>query len=252
MATPRKRCTKCRRVLPVTYFSRLSRNRSGYLTICKACRSAARRYTTDSPSRYWISSADGLVPAYYCTACRLVLPATMFRADPRGYTRRKLRCRPCLAAGRRAYNAERLEHVHIVSKAYRDSNPERIHAHQKLARAKMMAHPCQRAKIYAATAAWYAAHPEVIQTKNANRDARMKGAPIRDLTRAEWEAIKAAYDYRCVYCGIRPKRLTMDHIVPLSKGGSHTKSNIVPACKSCNSRKGAGEILVPIQMLLLL
>ena len=49
MSTPRRRCTSCKLVLPATYFSKLSRNRSGYLEICKACRSAKRRYEPYSP-----------------------------------------------------------------------------------------------------------------------------------------------------------------------------------------------------------
>ena len=147
-------------------------------------------------------------------------------------------CRPCTAAKRRAYNGERLPYVRTVQKAYRAANKDKISRNNKTAYDKMMADTEKRAKQYAATAAWYAAHPEVIQAKNANRDARMKGAPVRDLTRAKWEEIKAAHNWLCVYCGSKPAQLTMDHVIPLSKGGSHTKGNIVPACKSCNSSKG--------------
>lgn len=64
------------------------------------------------------------------------------------------------------------------------------------------------------------------------------GAPISDLTRAQWRAIKALYGQRCAYCCLVFDRLTMDHVIPLAKGGSHTASNVVPACRVCNSRKG--------------
>jgi 5-methylcytosine-specific restriction endonuclease McrA len=138
-----------------------------------------------------------------------------------------------------------------VSKTYRATNKDRISRHNKRAYDIMMADAEKRAKQYARSAAWYAAHPEVTQTKNAKRDARHKAAPIRDLTRAEWEEIKAAYGYRCVYCETKPAKLTMDHITPLSKGGTHTKRNIVPACKSCNSKKRDRQVLKPIQPLLL-
>jgi 5-methylcytosine-specific restriction endonuclease McrA len=43
----------------------------------------------------------------------------------------------------------------------------------------------------------------------------------------------------CYYCEIEISRkdVTMDHIVPISRGGKSTRSNIVLACKSCNTQK---------------
>ena len=41
----------------------------------------------------------------------------------------------------------------------------------------------------------------------------------------------------CQYCGSR-KQLTLDHVLPKSKGGTHTWDNVVTACSPCNSRKG--------------
>jgi len=50
----------------------------------------------------------------------------------------------------------------------------------------------------------------------------------------------------CYYCGrtVGRTRLTMDHVVPLSRGGRSTKGNIVPACKECNNKK---KYLLPIE-----
>jgi 5-methylcytosine-specific restriction protein A len=43
----------------------------------------------------------------------------------------------------------------------------------------------------------------------------------------------------CYYCRrqVRPAALTMDHIVPLGRGGTSIRGNVVPACKECNTRK---------------
>lgn len=43
----------------------------------------------------------------------------------------------------------------------------------------------------------------------------------------------------CHYCGKQfpPAELTMDHVVPLIRGGRSTKNNLVPACKDCNTKK---------------
>jgi len=51
----------------------------------------------------------------------------------------------------------------------------------------------------------------------------------------------------CHYCGNKflPADLTMDHIVPLARGGQSTKSNVVPCCKDCNNKK---KYLTPLDM----
>lgn len=119
----------------------------------------------------------------------------------------------------------------------------------------------------AATDAWRAAHPEQInetrrksyaedpskpQANCAAYRARKKNAPRCDFTAEQWKAMQEAYNHCCAYCGKRAKgHLTQDHITPLSRGGSHTLSNIVPACRSCNSKKGTGAVLKPVQPLLL-
>jgi 5-methylcytosine-specific restriction enzyme A len=43
----------------------------------------------------------------------------------------------------------------------------------------------------------------------------------------------------CYHCGVRFQRddLTMDHLIPLARGGKTTKKNVVVACKQCNSQK---------------
>ncbi|MGN0892673.1 MAG: HNH endonuclease [Oligosphaeraceae bacterium] len=43
----------------------------------------------------------------------------------------------------------------------------------------------------------------------------------------------------CHYCGrhFPPRELTMDHLVPIARGGRSTKGNLVPCCKECNTRK---------------
>jgi 5-methylcytosine-specific restriction endonuclease McrA len=111
-----------------------------------------------------------------------------------------------------------------------------------------------RAKGNEATKRWRQAHPEQCAASNAEMSHRWRAhkasAPLNDLTGAQWKEIKAAYGHRCVYCGRKMLKLTMDHITPLSKGGSHTVSNIVPACQSCNSAKNNRQAQRLIQPLL--
>ena len=43
--------------------------------------------------------------------------------------------------------------------------------------------------------------------------------------------------FMCLYCGTKSRELTLDHVTPRHKGGTHTWDNIVSACKRCNQRK---------------
>ncbi|MDH5753369.1 MAG: HNH endonuclease [Deltaproteobacteria bacterium] len=60
----------------------------------------------------------------------------------------------------------------------------------------------------------------------------------RDLRGSQWWKNKRATGV-CHYCRQRfpARELTMDHIIPLVRGGRSVKSNLVPCCKECNSRK---------------
>lgn len=51
------------------------------------------------------------------------------------------------------------------------------------------------------------------------------------------QSIKEHWNYQCAYCGSE-ENLTLDHIIPTSKGGSDRITNLVCACKSCNHDKG--------------
>jgi 5-methylcytosine-specific restriction endonuclease McrA len=63
-------------------------------------------------------------------------------------------------------------------------------------------------------------------------------AKARDLRNSQWWKNELAKG-RCHYCGNRfhPRDLTMDHIVPVIRGGMSSKGNIVTCCKECNNQK---------------
>lgn len=67
----------------------------------------------------------------------------------------------------------------------------------------------------------------------------------REARQSQWWKQRTARGI-CYYCGstVPPRKLTMDHVVPLSRGGKTTKGNVVPACKECNTRKSR---LVPVE-----
>lgn len=73
--------------------------------------------------------------------------------------------------------------------------------------------------------------PQHIRLKGAHTEHAWRVPPVtrRELLRRD--------KHTCQYCG-STKKLTLDHVIPRSKGGKHSWDNIVVACESCNSRKG--------------
>ncbi len=67
---------------------------------------------------------------------------------------------------------------------------------------------------------------------------RRERQKARELRRSQWWRNRVAAGV-CHYCGehFTPGELTLDHIVPLVRGGRSTRGNCVPACKECNTRK---------------
>ncbi|MGH7276225.1 MAG: HNH endonuclease [Candidatus Rokuibacteriota bacterium] len=67
----------------------------------------------------------------------------------------------------------------------------------------------------------------------------------RELRLSQWWKRRIA-DGVCRYCRRKVGRtnLTLDHIVPMGRGGRSTRGNVVPACKECNNKK---KSLLPVE-----
>lgn len=74
---------------------------------------------------------------------------------------------------------------------------------------------------------------------------RREKEKARRLRNSAWWARKIASG-RCYYCGkeVGRENLTMDHMIPLSRGGMSNKGNLVPSCKECNNMK---KYLLPVE-----
>lgn len=76
-------------------------------------------------------------------------------------------------------------------------------------------------------------------------DLKREREKARALRQSQWWKRKLAAGI-CHYCGrqVGPRQLTMDHVVPLVRGGRSTRGNVAPACKTCNSKK---QLLLPVE-----
>lgn len=87
---------------------------------------------------------------------------------------------------------------------------------------------------------WQQQNPRYADVKRqwtAARRARKASLPTYEVSERDWRRLCQRHDNRCAYCGARSK-LTMDHVVPIDRGGQHSIGNLLPACGSCNSSKG--------------
>lgn len=85
--------------------------------------------------------------------------------------------------------------------------------------------------------AWMQAHPEYHAIRNGRRRARLRSATVHDISHEQLSSRFIGAGGRCWICKGAPD--TWDHVKPLAKGGPHMLANLRPACRSCNSSKGA-------------
>jgi 5-methylcytosine-specific restriction endonuclease McrA len=149
------------------------------------------------------------------------------------------------------YDANK-ERAQSLSKAWRDAHPDkmrtylknwRLNASNKLKksisfRAWALTHPNKMREYYRR---WYIKNQAVLRVSQRERQVLYATS---DFDSNSWQRILTYFGHCCAYCLRKDEPLTMDHMVPISKGGSHTEDNVVPACKSCNSKKGNRPIFL--------
>jgi 5-methylcytosine-specific restriction endonuclease McrA len=185
-----------------------------------------------------------------CKSCISVKNAEKYREDPERYKKRSRSATHIKGIPRAQYekiwrerNAERL------AQASRDrylSDPPEIRKAKNAERNKKNA--AQRAEyrrknklaIQAKDRRYRRTALAKRKADQHRRRARLRNAP-GSFSAAEWEAVKAQQDYRCLMCGLCEPliRLTVDHVVPLALGGSNFADNLQGLCHPCNSSKGA-------------
>lgn len=217
-------CSRCGQTKPIEQFRRSRRNPSGYASPCLEChRAANRQWRTENPE------LDRTIKRRYAET-----HVEYNRARGR---RRYYENRDVLKAQQKAYAESHREERRAYKRAY-DAKHRASHRTYNQVRRQ---NPVVRARMIANAKAWRENNRQRWQQRNnlasAKRRALLYQAPVNDLTLADWERRVAEFGGRCAYCGRQTAEIQQDHVVPVSRGGNHTRGNIVPACKPCNARK---------------
>ncbi len=210
-----KRCSRCGLVQRLVQFTKNVRTQDGFCYWCRDCRRADRVTRREQTARY-----DREHRLANWEECR--------RREDR------------YAAAHKGERAERLRvwaHAHqpLVNERARvwaHSHPESVRATSAKRNAAKVAQQVAYTKV------WRAAHPAQF-AEQIRRRAALKRSQSQDsdVTLEGWASIVELWEGRCAYCGRKPSKITQDHVRPLSRGGTHTLSNLLPACGSCNSAK---------------
>jgi 5-methylcytosine-specific restriction endonuclease McrA len=191
----------------------------------------------------------------YCPRCEQVLDRfTDFYANKAQPDGRASHCKACRSKmGKASYPKEKgvrtaryHEQYPQKKESYRERdkrwraveyNQERLRAWKRRKHQENPEPDRERATRYRLT------HPEAVQANHARRRAT-EAQNGGSFTVEEWKAMKQFYGYTCLKCGRKEPEiaLTVDHVLPLSLGGTSDIENIQTLCKSCNGSKGARHI----------
>ena len=196
-----KTCHQCNQIYSLTDFHRDSTRKSGYRDKCKKCvkKDSAFYYDTNKELRLAQVKANA------------ILNAEKRRAYQKQYVlknRQKLRES---AVKRRLNN---LAATRAKSREYRKANLEKVRINE---------------------ANYYARNKEKVIYKQHKRRSLKKGNASYLITAKDLRRLKNS---PCFACGSKTN-LTMDHIIPIAKGGSHGIGNLMTLCRGCNGQKSA-------------
>lgn len=204
-------------------FSEFSRSRSP----CKACRViASRKYRKEHPekvretNRKWERANPEKRKAQRVRYVQKNKEKILVQAKKYRDSKRRTNADSVLAY-HRAWRQKNPKKVALYAKKYRESNPEKVREF------------CR---------AWSKQNLEWWRLKSHRRRAQKTNSMLEAITDRDIELKFSLWHYHCAYCllpqELLPAKLTIDHVVPLCRGGQHTIDNIVPACSRCNSSKG--------------
>lgn len=194
-----------------------------------------------------------------CTKCKESKPATVeyfqYSSDTKdGLTCACKQCRN--AASRESYQRNK-EKILKRTIEYQKNHPlvrekarakwKAVHREEYLEQTKARSRrwrETNRDKDREASREWRLNNPDAYRIIQNRAKARRVGS-VGEFTETQWQQLKDAFGYRCPRCGRSEPDITLsiDHIIPLARGGCNDISNIQPLCRACNAAKGARVII---------
>lgn len=205
-----KRCCTCKVEKPLEAFSKRARNKDGLREACKECCNAKQKIYNEAHKE---------------------------EISIRGKSH-YVENKEAISSQHKTYRATRKEETAARDKAYREANPEKTKARSA---AYYEAHKEER---IAYAAAWNRAHPEKQLELVHRRNARKRNAFVESVShlkvfeRDEWICGICLEDVDPTIKFPNPLAKSLDHIIPLSKGGEHSYANVQLAHFGCNASKG--------------
>ena len=107
-------------------------------------------------------------------------------------------------------------------------------------------HKTNSIKVRNRNSKWQSNNKEIVASISRNRRAMKKGSTGKHSKKDVYQLLNLQR-YKCVCCGVKLSMYHVDHIVPLSRGGSNDKMNIQILCGTCNLQKHAKDPIVFMQ-----
>lgn len=142
-------------------------------------------------------------------------------------------CRDCRTAASKSYREQHRERLLEQQREWNACNAERLKSYRAARYQANREEICARERERYARVA--AADPEKYRAKFHQRRAQIQSNG-GTYTSEEWHILCSRYGNICLRCYAKTK-LTVDHIVPVSRGGSNSIENLQPLCRFCNATK---------------
>lgn len=213
-----KLCSKCNKELPndSKHFVSASNTKSGLGAMCKKCKHEKyiekREYYLEKSRKYYAENKEAIIEK--SKEYRDKNKEHKKEYDKKYYKKNRDKKREY----DKKYYAENKEKLNQYNKIYYQDNKESIKEINKK---------------------WKLSNPDKVKLTRKRRRNKSKEL-VSDLTLDEWNYIKMYFNNECAYCGEKCD-LEQDHFIPVTKGGGYTKSNIIPACRSCNASKNNND-----------